>query len=89
MARHITALHAARRAFTEAECSERIRRALRKQTRPTDETYESRDRVYYKRVDCPEWKGPGVVIRQDGAVIFVRHGGTCVRASTQIEASEL
>lgn len=32
-----------------------------------------------KSVDCPEWKGPGVVIGQDGAVIFVRHGGTCVR----------
>ena len=79
VARHITALHAARRAFTEAECSERIRRALRKQTRNTDEKYESGDRVYYKRVDCPEWKGPGVVIGQDGAVIFVRHGGTCVR----------
>lgn len=30
VARHITALHEARRAFTEAECSERIRRALRK-----------------------------------------------------------
>ena len=79
VAQHITALHAARRAFTEAECSERIRRALRKQTRHTDENYESGDRVYYRRVDCPEWKGPGVVIGQDGAVIFVRHGGTCVR----------
>ena len=37
------------------------------------------DEVYYKRGDCPEWKGPGTVIGQDGAVVFVRHGGTCVR----------
>ncbi len=37
------------------------------------------DKVYYKRVDCPEWKGPGTVIGQDGAVVFVRHGGTCIR----------
>lgn len=37
------------------------------------------DKVYYKRVDSPEWRGPGVVIGQDGAVVFVRHGGTCVR----------
>lgn len=37
VAKHISALHAARKAFTEAECSERIRRALRKQLRHTDE----------------------------------------------------
>lgn len=37
VAKHISALHAARKAFTEAECSERIRRALKKQLRPTDE----------------------------------------------------
>lgn len=79
VAKHISALHAARKAFAEAECSERIRRALKKQLRPTDEQYENGDKVFYKRVDCPEWKGPGVVIGQDGVVIFVRHGGTCVR----------
>lgn len=79
VAKHISALHASRKAFTEAECSERIRRALRKQLRHTDEKYEMGDKVYYKRVDCQEWKGPGVVIGQDGAVVFVRHGGTCIR----------
>lgn len=36
-------------------------------------------KVYYKRVDCNEWKGPGVVIGQYSVVIFVRHGGTYVR----------
>jgi hypothetical protein len=35
--------------------------------------------VYYKRPDSKEWKGPGVVIGQDGVVVFVRHGGLCVR----------
>lgn len=79
VAKHISALHASRKAFTEAECSERIRRALRKQLRPTDEKYEMGDKVYYKRADNPEWKGPGAVIGQDGAVVFVRHGGTCIR----------
>lgn len=76
---HISALYASRKAFTEAECSERIRRALRKQLRPTDEKYETGDKVYYKRADSAEWKGPGVVIGQDGAVVFVRHGGILVR----------
>ena len=74
-------MYAARRAFTEAECSERIRRALRKQTRPTSGPYTCTmgDKVYYKRPDSPEWKGPGVVIGQDGAVIFIWHGGVMVR----------
>ncbi len=76
---HISALHASRKAFTEAESSERIRRALRKQLRPTDDMYVTGDKVYYKRADCPEWKGPGVLIGQDGAVVFVRHEGTLVR----------
>ena len=46
---HITALHKARKAFTEAECSERIRRALRKQLLSNDK-YETGDKVYYKRM---------------------------------------
>ena len=79
MAQHIATLHATRTAFTEAECSERIRRALRKQLQPTKDKYETGDRVYYKRVDTTEWKGPGTVIGQDGVVIFVRHGGTYIR----------
>lgn len=79
VAKHISALHTARKAFTEAECSERIRRALKKQLRHNDERYEQGDKVFYKRVDCPEWKGPAVVIGQDGAVVFVRHGDICVR----------
>lgn len=76
---HITALYAARTAFTKAECSERIRRALRKQVRPGTEPYNTGEKVYYKRQGCKEWKGPGTVIGQDGAVVFVRHGGSWVR----------
>ncbi|XP_029629926.1 uncharacterized protein LOC115207015 [Salmo trutta] len=46
---------------------------------PLASKYETGNKVYYKRVDCQEWKGPGVVIGQDGVVIFVRHGGIIVR----------
>lgn len=77
--KHIEALHSARTAFTKSECSERIRRALRRQTRQSGNQYQNGDKVYYKRPDCKEWKGPGVVIGQDGAVVFVRHGGICIR----------
>lgn len=81
---HIPALHTSREVFTEDECSERIRRALSKQLRSTDEKYETGDKVYYKLPDSTEWKGPGVVIGQDGVVIFVRHGGTLVSAPLKI-----
>ncbi|XP_064616270.1 uncharacterized protein LOC135480371 [Liolophura sinensis] len=77
--KHITALHTARKAYAESECSEKIRRALRKKAPSSTEKFCTGDMVYYKRIDSPEWKGPGVVIGQDGAVTFVRHGGTCIR----------
>lgn len=79
MTQHISALHATRTAFTETECSERIQRALCKQLRHIDDQYKTGDRVYYKWVDSTEWKGPGMVIGQDGVVIFLRHRGTYVR----------
>ena len=66
---HILALHLARTAFTQSKSSERIRRALRKQIRPSGVQYLTGNMVYYKRPHCIEWK----VIGQDGAVVFVRH----------------
>ena len=35
--------------------------------------------MFYQRSSSKEWKGPGAVLGQDGAVVFVRHGGTYVR----------
>ena len=60
--KHINALHADRKAFTEAECSKRIRRTLLKNPRPVMENYQTGDKVYYKRPDGKEWKGPGSVV---------------------------
>ena len=76
---HIRAMYTARKAFTEAECSERIRRALRKNIRSSKDTFVTGDKVYYKKHDCPKWKGPGTVIGQDSTLVFIRHGGTYVR----------
>ena len=76
---HIMAMYSARKAFTEAECSSRIRRAIRKQIRPTGKQFHTGDKVYYKKTDSPLWKGPGTVIGQDSVVVFIRHGGTYVR----------
>ena len=35
--------------------------------------------MFYQRSSSEEWKGPGTVLGQDGAVVFVRYGGTYVR----------
>lgn len=78
-AKHLNAMHSSRRAFIQAESSERIRRALRHKIRASGECFQQGDRVYYKRDNDPKWKGPGSVIGQDGKVVFVRHGSIYVR----------
>ena len=53
---------------------------MKKHVHPyTGVKYVMGDKVYYKRPDNKEWKGPGRVIDQDGTVVFVRHGGVVVR----------
>ncbi|KAI8519243.1 hypothetical protein Bbelb_025000 [Branchiostoma belcheri] len=76
---HLTALAAARRAFTEAESSERVRRALRRTIRISERQYAPNDQVYYKRDDSSEWFGPAKVIAQDGKIVFLRHGAYMIR----------
>lgn len=79
---HLDALYAARRAFMKCEADEKIRRALRHQIRASEEVFLPGDGVFYKRDGSNKWLGPGKVIFQDGKVVFVRHGGTYVRVST-------
>lgn len=57
ISKNITVLRSARKAFAEAERSERTRRALHKQLQPNDDHYDTEDKVYYRRVDRSEWKG--------------------------------
>ena len=64
--------------FSEAECSDKLRRSIRQQVRPTGEKFMTGDKVYYKKPDSVQWKGPGTVIGQDSVVVFIRHGGSCV-----------
>ena len=76
---HLNALYAARKAFVQAESSEKIRRALRHQVRSSGMVYSNGDSVYFKRDNCNEWRGPGVVLAQDGKIVLIRHGNTLVR----------
>lgn len=82
VARHLNAMHAARKAFTQADASERVKRALRHNVRVNEENFVTGEKVFYKRDDSNRWRGPGKVIGQDGKVLFVRHGGQLVRVST-------
>ena len=77
---HLNAIAAARRAFVEADSSERIKRALRHNIRPSNNTkFYPGESVYYKRADSKKWKGPGKVIGQDGQQVLIKHGGIYVR----------
>ena len=78
-ARHLNTIYSGRRAFIQAETSDRIRRALSHKIRASGECYQSGDKVYYKRDDDNRWKGPRKVIGQDGKVVFVRHSSVYVR----------
>ena len=78
-AKHLNALHSSRKAFIQAEASEKIRRALRHKIRSSSEVFQPGDKVFYKRDESNKWKGPGKVLGQDGKVVFVRHGNIYVR----------
>ena len=60
-------LHKARQAFIASESSEKIRHALRYNVHASGDTkYFTGDRVYYKRLSSKSWRGPAVVLGQDG-----------------------
>ena len=81
IADHLNSLHAARRAFTQSESSKKIKKALRHQTRTsTSKSFTIGDKVYYKRNNEKQWRGPAKVVGIDGKVVVVRHGGSVVTA---------
>ena len=80
VASNINALHSARQQYIKSESSEKIRRALRHNVRPSgDVKYFTGDIVYYKRQAEQKWRGPGTVIGQDGQQVLVKHASSYVR----------
>ena len=76
----LQSMSAARKAFIQSENSERIKRALRHNVRPSSNNkYFTGDSVYYKRNDARKWKGPGKVIGYDAQQILIKHGSVYVR----------
>ena len=67
----MNALHATREAFIATESSCKLKLALRKQTRQTRDFFKEGQK---SNID-QKWRGPGIVIGQDGAIVFIRQGG--------------
>ena len=73
-------MHAARKAFIEAESSEKIKRALSHNIRTScEENYGNGEKVFFKRDDSRRWYGPATVIGQDGKQVMVKNGGQVIR----------
>ena len=73
VADNLNALHKARQEYIKLESSEKIRRALRTQTRTHNNVrYISGEDVFYKREDDKRWRGPGRVIGQDGSKVLIK-----------------
>ena len=77
---HISAIHAARKAFTASEGLEKIKLALKKNIRNYQRFYELGDEVYYKCDSSSQWKGPAEALGQDGPVLFLRHDARYIKA---------
>ena len=74
------ALHASRKEFMATEANRKLKLALHKNTRDVLRPFEIGEEVFCKRDDQQEWKGPGTVLGQDRAVIFIRHGSHYIKA---------
>ena len=80
VAENLKAMNNARNAFIQAECSEKIKRALRHKIRICNNSFfKNGDKVYYKRNNNLKWKGPGCVLGQEGKSVLVKHGSEYVR----------
>ncbi|XP_057314680.1 uncharacterized protein LOC130655883 [Hydractinia symbiolongicarpus] len=80
VATNLNAMNAARKTFIQSESAEKVRRALRHQTRTSgDDRFETGDKVFYKRNTSNAWKGPGSVIGQDDKQVLIKHGSSYVR----------
>ena len=73
-------MNKAREAFIQKESFEKLRRTYHHQIRPSNNVkYLTGDKLYYKRNQFREWKGPGTAIGQEGQQVLVKHGSVYIR----------
>ena len=73
-ASYLTTLHAGRNVFIESESSNKLKNELQKSARSFVNTYNTGNKVFYKRNISSEWKDPAKGFGQDGPVLFIRPG---------------
>ena len=56
-----------------------MRLALHRQTHNTRDKSENSSEVHFKRNTNIKWKGPGKVVGQNGAIIFIKCGGFFIK----------
>ena len=77
---NLNTIAATRKAFIEADSNMRLKRALSHNIRSSGgKKFVTGDKVFYKRADTKNWKGPGVVIGQDSQQVLIKHGGVYVK----------
>ena len=77
---NLDALHKAREAFFHQESSERLSRALNRQTRSySDRLFVTGDDVFYKRDQSSRWQGPAKVLGKDSNQVLIKHGSSYLR----------
>ena len=78
--KHLVALHKTRQAFIAQESSEKLRRALNRQTRTfSDVVFKIGDIVYYYKNDQKEPHGPAKIIGVEKSQCLLKHGGGYTR----------
>ncbi len=81
VANNLNAMHAARKSFTQAKSSEKIRRALCQKMKPsTFLLHKNGDLEFFKRNKANHLIGPGIVIRIDSKQVLMKHGKSCLLA---------
>ena len=76
----MNALYDARKNFTKAESSERIKRALQHHVRTyCEENYHNGNKVFYKMRAVKGWKGHAAVLGKERNFVFIRHGSAFYR----------
>ena len=77
---NLNALHKAREAFIHQESSEKLSRALNKQTRTyADKPFLAGDEIFFKRDQSSRWQGPAKVLGKDSNQILIKHGSSYLR----------
>ena len=80
IASHVSALHAARRAFIPSESSNKLKIGISENIRKSGAVFNIGGEVFYKRDEKLAWKWSGQFLGQNGPAVYIQHGLHYIRA---------